>query len=144
MEQIKEQKNNTILWTILTLSVAGFIDATYLAMNRLIGNPVVCYGSNGCGIVDASPYSSILGIPVSVLGAIFYAVTILLLVQFFLKKEKRMLSLAAVMLIVGGVFSIYFILLQALVIHAWCYYCIISDTIGIINALLIIWLLKRK
>lgn len=144
MKNIKEQKNKLVLWTILTLSIAGFADATFLAMKKLIGSPIVCSGSNGCGIVDASSYSSIAGIPVAVLGALFYAVTILLLVQFFLRKQKRIFDMTAIALIAGGVAAIYLIVLQAFVINAWCYYCLISDTIGIINALLIIYLLKKK
>jgi uncharacterized membrane protein len=144
MEDIKEQKNRLVLWTILTLSIAGFVDATYLAMKRLIGSPVTCYAFNGCGTVDASPFSSIFGIPLSLLGAIFYGITILLLVQYFLRKQKKILNLAVIALIFGGVFSIYLIILQAFFIKAWCLYCLIADTIGIVNALLILYVLKNK
>lgn len=144
MENIKEQKNKLVLWTILTLSIAGFVDATYLAMKKLLGSPITCYAFNGCGTVDASPYSSIFGIPLSIFGSLFYAVTILLLVQFFLRKQKKIFNIATGVLIAGGLFSIYLITLQAFVIKAWCFYCIISDSIGIINALLIIYLIKKK
>ena len=133
-----------VLWTILTLSVAGFADATYLAIKKLIGSPVTCYAFNGCGVVDASSYSSLFGIPLSVFGSLFYVVTILLLIQFFLRKQKKILDAAALTLTFGGLFAIYLLVLQAFVIKAFCFYCIISDTIGVINAILIIWLLKRK
>lgn len=140
------EKNNKllVLWTIFVLSIAGFADATFLAIKKLVGSPIVCSGTNGCGVVDASPYSSIAGIPVALLGMIFYAVTILLLVQYFLRKNKKILNMTAVALIISGAFAIYLIALQAFVIKAWCYYCVISDTIGIINAILIIWLIRRE
>ncbi len=145
MENISEQKNKLILWTILVLSIAGFIDATYLAMKKLIGSPVTCYAfNNGCGVVDASSYSSIFGIPLSVFGFLFYAVAILLLVRFFLRKEQRVLKAAIAVLIFGGVFSLYLIALQMFVIKAYCLYCIISDTIGIMNALLVLYILKNE
>jgi uncharacterized membrane protein len=144
MENKKEQKKKLVLWTILTLSIAGFADATFLAMQKLVGSPIACSGSNGCGVVDASTYSSVWGIPLALLGSIFYAVTILLLVQYLLRRQKKIFKIASAVLIAGGVFSIYLIVLQAFVIKAWCYYCIISDTIGIINTVLIVYLIKKE
>ena len=138
-----EHKKKSLI-IILALSVVGFADATFLAMKKMIGSPIICLGSNGCGVVDASSYSNVAGIPLSILGSLFYAVTILLLVQYLLRKQKRILDIAMVTLIAGGIFSVYLILLQAFVIKAWCYYCIVSDTIGIINALLIIRLMEKK
>lgn len=143
MNDIKH-KNTTVIWTILVLSIAGFADAAFLAIKKLVGSPIVCSGFNGCGVVDASPYSSIAGIPVAVFGTLFYAITILLLVQFLLRKQKRIFTVTSALLIGGGVVAVALIGLQAFVIHAWCQYCLISDTIGIINALLIIYLLKKE
>ena len=68
------KKKTIIMWALVLLNVAGFIDAVYLAMKTLIGSPIVCYSFSGCDSVAQSKYSTILGVPLSVLGAVFYAI----------------------------------------------------------------------
>lgn len=136
--------NSIIIWTLLALSVAGFIDAVYLTMKRLIGSPVTCYAFSGCDIVAQSKYSALLGIPLSLLGALFYAATIVLLTYYLQKRTKKGLQLVLFVAIFGGLFSVYLFALQAFIIKAWCFYCVISDMIGVISALLAIYLLRRE
>ncbi|HBI25202.1 MAG: Vitamin K epoxide reductase [Candidatus Wolfebacteria bacterium GW2011_GWC2_39_22] len=138
-------KNNTIIvWTILALSVAGFTDAVYLAMKRIIGSPINCFAFSGCDTVAQSTYSAIFGIPLSLLGAIFYAVTIILITYYLQRRTKKGLQRVLAMAILGGVFALYLFALQAFVIKAWCLYCVISDTIGVVTALLAIYLWRKE
>lgn len=138
------RKKSIIIWTMLALSVVGFIDAVYLAIKTLVGSPITCYAFTGCDTVAQSKYSVLLGIPLSLLGAIFYAVTIVLITYYLQRKTKRGLQQVLLVAIFGGLFSLYLFALQAFVIQAWCFYCVVSDTIGVISMLLAIYLLRTE
>lgn len=127
---------------MLALSVVGFLDAVYLAIKTLFGSPITCYAFGGCDIVAQSKYSVLLGIPLSLLGAIFYAATIVLITYYLQRRTKRGLQNVVYVAIFGGLFSLYLFALQAFVINAWCFYCVISDTIGVISMILAIYLLR--
>lgn len=142
MEHI--QKKSIIVWVILALSIVGFADAVYLTMKRLLGSPITCFAFNGCDTVAQSVYSAILGIPLSLLGALFYAATIILITYYLQRKTKRGLQNVVYMAIFGGVFALYLFALQALVIKAWCFYCVISDTIGVVSMILAIYLIRKE
>lgn len=136
------RKKPIIIWTMLALSVAGFMDAVYLWIKAIVGSPVTCYAFGGCDTVAQSKYSLLLGIPLSLLGAVFYAAMIVLLTYYLRHKTKRGLQQVQYIAIFGGLFSLYLFALQAFVIEAWCFYCVISDTIGVINMLLAICLIR--
>lgn len=139
-----KKQNSIIIWTLLTLSVVGFVDAVYLTMKRLVGSPITCFAFSGCDTVAQSKFSVLLGIPLSLLGALFYAATIVLLTYYLQKRTKRGLQQVVWIAVFGGLFSIYLFILQAFVIKAWCFYCVISDTIGIASAVMAIYLIRKE
>lgn len=141
--QNNNKKQSIIIWTMLALSVIGFIDAIYLSMKALFGSPVTCYAFNGCDIVAQSTYSLLFGIPLSLLGAVFYTTAIILATYYLQWRSAKVLKWVRSIVIAGGIFSLYLVGLQALVIHAWCFYCVISDGIGVVNAVLAVYLLKK-
>lgn len=129
---------------MLMLSIVGFADAVYLAIKTMVGSPITCYAFNGCDTVAQSKYSLLFGVPLSLLGALFYATTIILITYYLQRRTKRGLQNVVYVAIFGGLFSLYLFALQAFVIKAWCFYCVISDTVGVITALLAIYLLRGK
>lgn len=48
-----------------TISLAGLADATYLTVQYLTGETVVCLGSSDCSRVLGSPYAHVAGIPIA-------------------------------------------------------------------------------
>lgn len=135
-------KKNLIVWIMLALSIIGFINATYLAIKVMIGGPIVCYVFSGCDIVTQSSYSKLFGVPFSAIGSLFYAAMIIVITYYLQRQTKRARIGVICGGLFGGLFSLYFFSLQAFVIDAWCFYCVISGTIGTINALLAAYLVR--
>ncbi len=145
MKLFEWMKHNTLIWAMLLLSVAGFADAAYLAIKKLVGSPIVCSAlGGGCQTVDASSFSSLFDVPLAMVGAIFYAVLIMLLTYYLQRRHMKVLYGALYLALGGGLFSAYLIWLQAFTIRAWCFYCIISDTLAIVIALLALAVLKKS
>jgi len=110
----------------LFFALVGFTDATYLTINHFRSTIPACTIVHGCGEVAQSKYSIFFGIPVALLGMIFYIFLIFLLVGYIDTKKRILVGLVSLATFFGFLFSIYLFLLQLLVIKAFCIYCIIS------------------
>ena len=72
---------------ILALLGAGI--SGYLAYVKLSATQAVCLGLGECEAVQNSPYSVILGIPISILGLLTYLAIIAYWIQKKYIKKKR-------------------------------------------------------
>jgi vitamin-K-epoxide reductase (warfarin-sensitive) len=72
-----------------------------------------------CGIVNHSPYATLAGIPVAILGIAGY----LLMGALAWRRAYRLLLAAA---LAGLAFSLYLARIEAHVLGVWCIYCVIS------------------
>src|ERR1700761_3250558 len=90
-----------------------------------------------CGIVNHSRYSVIHGIPVAGIGIAGYAaIAILALI-----RRYRLLLAAS---LVGLAFTLYLTSIEARVLQIWCLYCVISQSIMALIALLSIAAASRS
>lgn len=115
-------------WTIIAivvLALIGFGDATYITVKHYQGIIPPC-SIEGCETVLTSKYSEILGIPVSLFGAIYYFVIILSLFIYFDTEKDIFLKIPLVISIAGFFGSLYFVSIMAFVLKAFCQYCAIS------------------
>ena len=70
---MKPNQNHKFLYfTFLPVSFLGFIDASYLTIKHFVGTPLPCSVLKVCEEVTTSQYSVIGGVPVAMLGAIYY------------------------------------------------------------------------
>lgn len=111
---------------IMAVSILGFVDASYLAAEHFAGGIPNCYIFSGCAQVATSQYSSIAGIPIALLGALYYLVIFLLVSAYKEIKERVLLLYAAGFSSAGFLFSLWLIYLQLFVIDAICIYCMMS------------------
>lgn len=115
-----------IVYSLLFLSLIGFLDADYITVKHYLGVPLTCSVFEGCEKVTTSQYAAIGGIPVALFGAVYY-LSILVLTILYLDTEKvwaiRLISRFSV---VGFLVSLWFIYLQLFVIKAICFYCVVS------------------
>src|SRR5436853_7820619 len=66
-------RSQIVIYLIVALiSLAGLADATYLAVQALTGETMVCGGSPDCFKVLGSPYARIGGVPLALVGASAY------------------------------------------------------------------------
>lgn len=116
---------------LFLVTAIGFVDAAYLTVEHYM-NAVPPCSIGSCEQVLTSDYATVLGIPVSLAGAIFYFVVLVLLMMYKDTKKGVMFNGAVGLITLGAVVSAIFICIQAFVLHAFCVYCMVSDTLSII------------
>ena len=114
---------------ILLLSLAGMGVSAYLLYYHWSPAEAFCAGGKSCAEVDASPFSEILGVPVSLLGLFMYA-GLAGLALLSVKGWRGSASLGVFGLsLVGLLYSVYLTYLEVFVIHAVCLWCATSAVI---------------
>lgn len=99
-------------------------------IDDLGGAPTFC-AETGCELVRTSAWARPLGIPMSLLGVLFFAAA-LALAFVRAPRLRRWLALA------GGAWALFLIGLQAFAIGAWCKLCLVADPAAIVHAALVL------
>jgi uncharacterized membrane protein len=108
---------------LAAVSVAGLAVSLYLTWVYAAGAAPVCAGDGqGCETVQSSPYSSLLGVPITALGLLGYAG---LLVSAAFRGFIVALS-GLFLALLGTLFSGYLTWLELFVIEAICQWCVAS------------------
>ncbi len=118
-----------ILFGSIILALAGFLDATYLTVEHFT-NAIPPCSVGGCEQVLTSPYASMLGVPVALIGLIFYAAILLLCMAYSTTRDIRLFHIVAYFSVIGFVGSIWFVFAQIVLIHAICPYCLVSEALS--------------
>jgi uncharacterized membrane protein len=117
---------NWLIWAFLVFSFLGFLDASYLTISHYTGADLNCSITDGCGQVTSSKYSVVFGIPVSLLGLLYYLSVFILSFLYMDIRRKEIFEFIRPLTIAGVVSSAWFVYLQFFVIHAICQYCMAS------------------
>jgi uncharacterized membrane protein len=118
-----------VAFLFLTIALLGLADAGYLTWHFYSGIPPPCT-INGCEIVLTSPYAAIAGIPVALWGVGYYATLVLIVSAALLKKRSSWLIAAFAVTPIGFLMSLYFLAIQAVLLHSYCLYCLASAGIS--------------
>lgn len=117
------------IFSLLGLGVAAFLFYEY----NLSSNPVICPIGNGCDIVRASPYSSFLGVSIPFLGVMFYLMMAIFSVIHSHKSSTLLLARLKLLFSIAAVgFGVYLTYLEAFVIKAFCFWCVLSFIISLV------------
>jgi uncharacterized membrane protein len=126
-EVVETQLSRSLLVGVAILSLAGMIVSS-ISLQRHYAKSATSYCEFGekfnCDIVNRSEYSSVMGIPVSLIGIAGYG---LLLTLSILRRSRpetatRLLMAAAA----GLVFALYLTYIEAYVLTTWCILCLTS------------------
>lgn len=115
---------------ILLLSIAGIIDSVYLSAKHYAHSAVNCSIFEGCELVTTSVYSTVLGIPVALLGVIFYLSVLAFALMLLRSWSKKSLISLLTISSIGFLVSICFVYIQAFILNAFCFYCLISASLS--------------
>ncbi len=131
-------------WIIISMFVVGFIgflDASYLTANHFFNMVPPCIITDGCEVVTTSSYSKILGIPVALMGTLFYVTVLTLWLMYIDKKKIWVPKLLPIVTGSGFLFSLWLLSVQAFILNAFCTYCLFSATTSTILFILslIVW-----
>lgn len=119
------------------ISLVGLADATYLAVQSLTGETLVCGGSADCFRVLGSVYARIAGIPVAAFGVVGYfgAFSLATFAVFGYARARKFFAL-----IVWTMFAVtlWFLFVQAFMLHAFCRYCLLSAALVFVLAAVVV------
>lgn len=119
---------------LIVLSLLGIFDSIYLTYIHYSGIPPHCSGGifADCGKVLTSSYAEIWGVPLALIGVIYYSLEFTVL-TFTYFTRKRYFQTLVVFMSTGGLFaSGYFTYLQLVVLGALCQYCVLSAIISLL------------
>lgn len=131
-------RSRIILYAVAAfISLAGLADATYLTMQSLTGETLVCGGSADCFRVLGSGYARIAGIPVAAFGVVGYfgAFSLATFAAFGYARARKFFAL-----IVWAMFTVtlWFLFVQAFMLHAFCRYCLFSAALVFVLAAVVV------
>jgi len=114
-----------VYWVVAVIALLGLADATFLTVAHLTGDDAVCGSFAGCSAVLGSAYATIKGLPTAAFGAVAYF-TVFSLAILTAFGYARLKSLLVLMVAAMFIASLYFLYLQAFVLHAFCPFCLFS------------------
>lgn len=130
--------------SIFVFSILGLAVSVYLAYEYSLSGPINCpIGGGGCDLVRQSQYSSLLGIQLPYFGILFYLVVAFLSIWLTQHADKLVTYFRLLVSFSGFAFGVYLTYLEAFVIDAYCFWCVISFTISIVIFILCIIHLKK-
>lgn len=119
-----------LLSAIAVLAIAGMVISS-VSLYHHYGTSTSSFcdlGENfNCDIVNRSVYSTVLGIPVALVGIIGYLSLLVLTTLCRAKTETPVMLLIASA--AGLAFALYLTYLEAFVLGAWCILCLSSLTV---------------
>ena len=115
---------------IIFLGFGGFLIASYIRHHKKnVKEALVCPLKANCDTVIHSDYSKFMGVPVEILGMVYYvsiAVSYGLSVIFPNIYVPLFASGLLAATVFAFLFSIYLTLVQAFILKNWCTWCLIS------------------
>jgi uncharacterized membrane protein len=117
------------------VSLVGLADAIYLTVQHITGESVRCTIVSGCSEVLSSPYATVNGIPLALIGAAAYFTVFSLAILVVFRYH---FALHFLIVVVGAMLltTLWLLYLQALVIRHFCQFCLLSAVVTIVLTLL--------
>jgi protein-disulfide isomerase/uncharacterized membrane protein len=117
---------------ILLLALLGALDASWLVHASLFG-AASCGSGSGCGSVLASPHARVFGVPLSAFGLGYYLAVVAAAWRALRPTERHDALRGAFLLsVLAAAVTLYLLYLQAVVLRAWCPYCLASSAIVLV------------
>jgi len=114
------------------LSFAGFLISFYLTVAHFRDVIPPCYVTTGCESVITSRYAVIAGVPVSLAGTVFFAGMFYLGIGLLTAPRPLVVKAYELLAYAGVLAAIVLFLLQALVLKAYCSWCLTIEIIAVL------------
>lgn len=141
--QLKTVPSSLVI-IVLVIAILGFADSTYLTVEHFKGVIPPCSIAGGeCGVVLQSSYAKILGMPVSLLGSIYYLIVAVGVFAYIDSKITKILKWILLFTVFGLIASAWFVFVQAFILHAYCLYCLGSALTSTLLFLFACYIFKK-
>ena len=111
----------------LTLAVLGLADSAYLIYEHFTDSSTLACSDSGamnCAKITTSQWSHFLGMPVTLLGLIFFMVMTLLCLPAVWRHAPRLVNLIRTIIAASGLVMVFYLLwAEFFNIHAICLWC---------------------
>ena len=135
---------NSLIIFVLIIAILGFADSTYLTIEHFKGIIPPCSIAGGdCGVVLQSSYSKVMGLPVSLLGSLYYLIVSAGIFAYIDSKNTKILKWILFFTVFGLFASAWFVFVQAFMLHAYCLYCLGSALTSTLLFLLACYIFKK-
>lgn len=126
-----------VYWIVAVIALLGLADAAFLTVAHLTGDDAVCGSIAGCSAVLGSAYATFKGLPTAAFGAVAYftVFSAAILAAFGYQRMRGLLFAVVAAMFVA---SLYFLYLQAFVLHAFCPFCLFSAAMTFLLAGLLV------
>jgi uncharacterized membrane protein len=132
---------------LFTIAAIGISETAYLIRKRVGGKKPICLLGETCHVVLESKYNRLFGVHNDILGFLFYLALSLITAFLVVGVGPRvLLDIFAKLLILGGLaMSLALIYIQGRIIHAWCFWCVMSAlTVGLMSLIVLTNQLLQK
>src|SRR6185369_11997137 len=118
----------TTLALLFTISSIGISEAFFLVRKRLASDAPICPIGGNCEVVLTSKYNRIFFIHNDILGLFAYIIISIIAAFLMIGVPPLPLWSFAIKILIGiaSIVSLIFTYLQWRVIHAWCFWCLMS------------------
>lgn len=118
--------------TFLVLSALGVVNAGHMLVKHHRQEQLVCPINHDCNVVTKSRWAEMLGVRNELLGVVFFSALFLALLVLLSYPAWSALigKLVFGAVLIGFLYSLFLLYLQALVIKNFCLYCIASAIIA--------------
>lgn len=129
-----------LLSLFFTMAAIGIAETAYLIRERYASRKPICPIGGGCSQVLESRYNKTLGIYNDLLGLAFYVAMSVVAALLLLEVGASTLLNQAVAVSTGIalLMSARFFYLQWRVIHAWCFWCLLSALTILLMSLILL------
>ena len=136
----------TLPWVLLALlGLPGSGVAAYLTYSHWADRPTVCGGVGECELVQTSEYSDIAGVPVALLGLLYFvamafvALTRIWRVKWMPDDPEWVRPAILSMALAATAFVAYLTYVELFVLEAICIWCVALAGLTVISLGLTVW-----
>lgn len=128
---------------IVPLAFLGLAISAYIHSSKKSNQKLICALGGSCNEVTESKYSRTCGIPNEVGGMVYFVIVMALAMLSILGiggySSISVTSVLIALSVIGSLFSVYLLSLQAFVIRKWCEYCITTALITFLILIILIF-----
>lgn len=131
-----------VYWFVLLVALVNIVLSAAIYAKSSVPASNMC--SAHCDVVLGSSYSKLFGIPQALIGVFSFTVLALLVWYCLVFETGLSKKLVLIALVLGSLYALRMLYIQAFILNAFCPYCVVIDTSMIVAGLAVLFMHKRR